>query len=83
MTVGGPTNKALRERLHPRKDPLHPAGVRPKDTLFIIRLGNADSEELQGHIEASCRDLVSLTRRKAFAHFVINSFDYTSQWDLA
>ncbi|KAL1700066.1 hypothetical protein EV121DRAFT_283650 [Schizophyllum commune] len=32
------------------------------DTLFIRRLVSADSEELRGHIEASCRDLVSLTR---------------------
>ncbi|KAL1752740.1 hypothetical protein FB107DRAFT_292911 [Schizophyllum commune] len=67
VTVGGPTNKALQERLHPRKDPLHPAGVRPKDTLFIRRLEGADSEELRGHIEASCRDLVSLTRQLRFS----------------
>ncbi|KAI5890941.1 uncharacterized protein SCHCODRAFT_02580019 [Schizophyllum commune H4-8] len=62
VAVGGPTNKALHERLYPRKDPLHPAGVRPKDTLFVRRLENVDSQELRKHIEASCRDLVSLTR---------------------
>ena len=72
VTVGGPTNKALQERLHPRKDP-----------LFIRRLENADSEELRGHIEASCRDLVSLTGRKLLARLFVNSSDHTSQWDLA
>ncbi|KAL1712935.1 hypothetical protein EV715DRAFT_212690 [Schizophyllum commune] len=62
VAVGGPTNREVRERLYPRKEPLYPAGVRPKDTLFIRRLEDANVEELRKHIEVSFSDLVSLTR---------------------
>ncbi|KAL1752729.1 hypothetical protein FB107DRAFT_219261 [Schizophyllum commune] len=62
VAVGGPTNAELRDRLYPRKEPLHPVGVWPKDTLFIRRLEDQDVEELRKHIEASFSDLVSLTR---------------------
>ncbi|KAL1700054.1 hypothetical protein EV121DRAFT_214934 [Schizophyllum commune] len=62
VAVGGPTNAELRDRLYPRKEPLHPAGVRPKDTLFVRRLEDEDVEELRKHIEASFSDPVSLTR---------------------
>ncbi|KAL1658653.1 hypothetical protein GGF50DRAFT_120650 [Schizophyllum commune] len=68
VAVGGPTNAELRDRLYPRKEPLHPVGVRPKDTLFVRQLEDEDVEELRKHIEASFSDLVSLTRRKSFAH---------------
>ncbi|KAI5832196.1 hypothetical protein K523DRAFT_235678 [Schizophyllum commune Tattone D] len=62
VAVGGPTNAELRDRLYPRKEPLHPVGVRPKDTLFVRQLEDEDVEELRKHIEASFSDLVSLTR---------------------
>ncbi|KAL1726600.1 hypothetical protein EV714DRAFT_287091 [Schizophyllum commune] len=62
VTVGGPTNKALQERLHPRKDPSQPAVMRPKGTLFIRRLNSADSQKLRDYLETSCREVVSFTR---------------------
>ena len=47
VAVGGPTNREVRERLYPRKEALHPAGVRPKDTLFVSQLKDVDVEELR------------------------------------